>query len=63
MKLEKREEKNRISYKIIVTQKANIMVMQGDDASYQQEKLGNNIVGAQFIVPLQQNHNQKIKKI
>jgi len=32
MKLEKREEKNKISYKIIITQKVNKMVM-GHDAS------------------------------
>ena len=62
MKIEKREEKNRISYKKIVTQKVNKMVMQGHDASCPQEKLGNNIVRAQFIVPLQHNYNQKIKR-
>ena len=62
MKIEKREKKNRISCKIIVTQKANKMVMQGHDVSCPQEKLGNNIVRAQFIVPLQHNYNQKIKR-
>ena len=35
------------------------MVMQGHDASCPQEKLGNNIVRAQFIVPLQRNCSQK----
>ena len=63
MKIEKREEKNRISYEIIVTQKVNKMVIyKGHDASCPKKKLGNNIVSAQFIVPLQHNYNQKIKR-
>jgi hypothetical protein len=61
MKKEKGEEKNRISFKIIVTQKVNKMV-KGHDASCPQEKLGNNIVEAQFIVPLLYYYNQKIKR-
>ena len=60
IKLKKREAKNKISYKIIVTQKINKMVMH--DASGPQEKFGNNIVRAQFIVPLQHNYNQKTKR-
>jgi len=62
IKIEKREEKNRISYKIIVTQKVNKMVMWGHDASCPEEKLDNNIVRAQFIVHLQHNYSQKIKR-
>ena len=57
MKIEKREEKNRISYKRIVTQKVHKIIMSGHDASYPKEKLGNNIVRAQFIVPLQHDYN------
>ena len=34
---------------MIVTQKANKMVMQGHDASCPQEKLGNNMARAQFL--------------
>ena len=45
---------------MIVTQKVNKMVMSGHDASGPQEKLGNNMARAQFIVPLQDNYNQKI---
>ena len=36
--------------------------MLGHNASCPQEKLGNNIVRAQFIVPQQHNYNQKTKR-
>lgn len=42
----------------IATQKINKMVMCGYDASCPQEKLGNSMARAQFIVPLQHNYNQ-----
>jgi len=45
---------------MIATQKVNKMVMQGYDASCPQGKSDNNIVRAQFIVPLQHNYNQKV---
>jgi len=45
---------------MIVTQKVHKIVMYGHDASCPQEKLGNNMARAQFIVPLQHNYNQKV---
>jgi len=44
---------------MIATQKVNKMVIYGHDASCPQKILGNKMVRAQFIVPLQHNYSQK----